>query len=575
MRISRVIIENWRSVKYADFQPADMTVLVGANNAGKTNILSAINFLIGDRWPMPGNLLDTDYYLCDRARDIHIQLDFEGAAYARLDFDTSRSSYNLQAYDATTGAHVRGFSNDDRSKLAFAYVDAGRSFERQFAASRYALFGQAARILHEDLRCDIDDRLSQLRMALGQAHDLLKTELYNEFETAMRDAFTAQLRTSGYDVHFEFRTLDETNLYRSLYPTLIERGIVKSPAEVGSGVRNLLVLALFHAFASAFKGGAILGIEEPELFLHPHAQRSLMGQFEGLVAADNQLFISSHSATFLDITRPERVVVVENCPDDKDETCTQVRTTTASALLAVRQKLHPDKPMTETSMRAFLRNVRTLEMAEPYFARLVIVAEGPSEREALPLFCAHLGLQFNNEGVSIIAAGGKTVIDTLVQVYDAHQIPAYVIFDNDDGIRAEDKNYNRVMCRLLALTETDAPAAAITSHYAILSGNWEAQMKADLERMRAGLYDCLQSEARTSLGLPPNKGKPLVARYIAEQLVAQNVIPEFVREITHHLKQRLGLALPPATALAELDDAMPQILGQPACDLPLDDEVPF
>jgi putative ATP-dependent endonuclease of the OLD family len=34
-------------------------------------------------------------------------------------------------------------------------------------------------------------------------------------------------------------------------------------------------LALFHAFASAFKDGAILAIEEPELFLHPHAQRSL------------------------------------------------------------------------------------------------------------------------------------------------------------------------------------------------------------------------------------------------------------------------------------------------------------
>ncbi len=36
MRISRVIIRNWRSVKDADFEPADMTILVGANNAGKT-----------------------------------------------------------------------------------------------------------------------------------------------------------------------------------------------------------------------------------------------------------------------------------------------------------------------------------------------------------------------------------------------------------------------------------------------------------------------------------------------------------------------------------------------------------
>ena len=108
MKITRIIIRNWRSVKDADFEPADMTILVGANNAGKTNILSAINFLMGDRWPMPGNLLDSDFYLSDRRREIFIQLYFQDAPYSRLDFDTSRSAYILQAYD-TCGVLVRGF----------------------------------------------------------------------------------------------------------------------------------------------------------------------------------------------------------------------------------------------------------------------------------------------------------------------------------------------------------------------------------------------------------------------------------------------------------------------------------
>lgn len=556
MKISRVIIENWRSVKSADFEPADMTVLVGANNAGKTNILSAINFIIGDRWPMPGNLLDTDYFLCDRSRDILIQLDFENAAYSRLNFDTSRESFNLQAYDRR-GALVRGFNNEDRSKLAFAYVDANRSFERQFAVSRYALFGQAVRILHDDLRRGNDGRLPKLRAALDQAHSLLKTDLYNEFETAMREAFAAQLRTSGYDVQFEFRTLDETNLYRGLYPTFIERDTVKSPAEVGSGVRNLLVLALFHAFASAFKGGAILGIEEPELFLHPHAQRSLMSQFEQLVTAGNQLFISTHSATFLDITQPERIVVVECCEDDDEEICTQVRTATVAALLAERKQLHPTKPITEISMRAFLRNVRTAEMAEPYFARLVIVAEGPSEREALPIFCAHLGLKFDDEGISIVAAGGKTVIDTLVQVYRGHKIPTYAIFDNDTD-RPQDREANRVMCRLLGIDpETDTPAPEIAADYAVLDGDWEIQMKADLEITEAGLYDRLVTDARQQLGIQPGKNKPLVARYVAEQLVARNIVPSFATEIVHYLKQKVEPLPLSDNTLAGFNEAMP------------------
>ncbi len=151
---------------------------------------------------------------------------------------------------------------------------------------------------------------------LDEAHQLLKTDLYRQFEKNLREAFAAQLRTARYDVEFEFRTLDETNLYRNLYPTIIERGKARNPTEVGSGVRNLLVLALFQAFARSFRGSAVIGIEEPELYLHPHAQRSLMREMEELASAGNQIFISSHSAYFLDITRSDRIVLVERCEDE-------------------------------------------------------------------------------------------------------------------------------------------------------------------------------------------------------------------------------------------------------------------
>jgi len=114
-------------------------------------------------------------------------------------------------------------------------------------------------------------------------------------------------------------------------------------------------------------------------------------------------------------------------------------------------------------------------MAEPYSARLVVVAEGPSERQALPLLYAHLGLKFDDAGISIVAAGGKTVIDTLVQVYRAHAIPIYAVFDNDAG-RPQNRDANKVMCRLLAIEpETEAPTSEIAPGYAVLDGDWETQ----------------------------------------------------------------------------------------------------
>ena len=56
-------------------------------------------------------------------------------------------------------------------------------------------------------------------------------------------------------------------------------------------MRNLIVLALFRAYAKAFRGNAIFAIEEPEIFLHPHAQRSLATLFEELARAGNQVLL--------------------------------------------------------------------------------------------------------------------------------------------------------------------------------------------------------------------------------------------------------------------------------------------
>jgi len=480
----------------------------------------------------------------NRDRAIYIQLDFQEAPFSTLEFDSGKAQYNLCAYD-NNGVQARGFNNDQRAGLAFAYVDAGRSFDRQFGTSRFTLFGQAIRHLHSDLRRDGEaETLPKLRDALNKAHDLLRTDLYKTFEASLRDAFTAQLRTARYDVQFEFRTLDETNLYRGLYPTLIERGEPRSPTEVGSGVRNLLVLALFHAFADAFKGGAILGIEEPELYLHPHAQRSLMEQFEGIVAAGNQLFISSHCATFLDIAHSDRIVLVERCPDDEESVCTQVHTTTPGALLQARKKLHPTATMTVQTVQAFLRNVRTTEMAEAFFARLVIIVEGPSEREALPLLCGALGLNFDREGISVVTARGKTVIDTLVHLYQAHEIKTYVIFDNDKAKTPGERAPNKVLCRLFDIPETDLPAATVTDCYAVIDGDWETQIEADLNAPHPGLYEKLVIEARAAFLIKGNKNKPLVARYVAERLALDGVSPQFIGEITERLKKAIGLIRP-------------------------------
>jgi putative ATP-dependent endonuclease of OLD family len=231
-------------------------------------------------------------------------------------------------------------------------------------------------------------------------------------------------------------------------------------------------------------------------------------------------------------------VLVERCEDEDDEVCTQVKTASSEEMLAARKELHPTRSISVPSMRAFLGNVRTAEMTEAFFARVVIVVEGPSEREAIPTFAHGGGLDFDEHGISIVSAGGKAAIDTLVQLYETHGIRTYVVFDNDSG-NASEKVANRTLCRLLSLQEVDEPSACVEARYAVLQGNWETQCRIQLEAIQVGLYEKLEMQARDELGISGGRNKPLVARFIAQALVADGHIPQFVGELLSHVKELL------------------------------------
>src|SRR5581483_3247383 len=77
MRIKRIHIENFRSVKTLEFEPGPYCVLIGENNSGKSNILRALNLAIGETWPTERSFSEEDFHNQDTTRDIVIQVFFD------------------------------------------------------------------------------------------------------------------------------------------------------------------------------------------------------------------------------------------------------------------------------------------------------------------------------------------------------------------------------------------------------------------------------------------------------------------------------------------------------------------
>ncbi len=534
MRINRVLIRNFKSIKTLEFYPADICVLVGENNAGKTNILAALNLLLGETWPSKRSLDASDYYNQDITQPIHIEVGFsDNPHYIRRMWCTIPWEDKAETrVEFREGSMY--LSNEIRDRCALVYLDANRNLEYHLGHSRWTLFGRITRLLDEDFRDHADsEKQKGLRDCFDQALQLLKTERYSEFEQTFSRSFSEQIRRTTYQVALEFKTFDPLNYYRSIQPLLSEAGDLKHPIQAGQGMRNLILLALFRTYAKVFRDDAIIAIEEPEIYLHPHAQRSLATLFDELAQRGNQIFYSTHSGNFVDIERFDRICLVEKRPNAQGYLSTQVRQVSVDQLLERRQRLHPAVQISERGLRERYHNICALEHNEAFFARKIVLVEGETEEGSLPIFARALGYDLDAQGISIVNAHGKNNLDQLYQLYTAFGIPTFLIFDNDRGGQNSDLAANRVLLRLLEEPEIDVPDATVTSRYAILEGNFEKEMESSLKAVSPGRYQSLKNEALQEMG--KNAGKGLIARYIAQKLVGENLVPDFIRRILNSI----------------------------------------
>jgi len=467
MRLIRIRIENYRSVKFLNFQPGMLCALVGENNAGKSNILRALNLILGESWPSERMFSEEDFFNHDTSQDIVIEVwgdtpysfnrngaDLEchglritvghykravkskGKCAGDLKFDfypIDSKGEQIKAPDQrftkgvkSTWSPVR-VSNEIRDAFPFVYVDVRRDYARHTPGSRWSVLSRLFAGVNDDFqRTDntvTDDsgnsvpRREAFRRKVDAAFDLLRTPEFRKIEDAIRTHALRQvgLDPTSSDIRVEFRPFDPINAYKNLAMVLCEGTQEFEAGDVGAGYQSSIVVAIFRAYQEISRQGAIIAIEEPEVFLHPHRQRFFYKVLADLAGSGNQVFYTTHSAHFVDIVAPENVCIVRRtCVDG------------TSVFTCPSQQWSPDQ-----KERFRLEKEFDPERNEMFFAKGVLLCEGDTEKCLYPVLLNHCGVDIDEIGISVVEVGGKQNLPIFVRVLEAFQIPYVVVFDED------------------------------------------------------------------------------------------------------------------------------------------------
>jgi len=185
---------------------------------------------------------------------------------------------------------------------------------------------------------------------------------------------------------------------------MIAEALMRSPAPRVALIRGLEACV-------GESSGVVFAIEEPELFLAPHAHRYLRRLIRRLAEHGNQIFFTTHAPGLLSVAALDEVNLVT-----RDE----VGVTSV-------ERLHPIDVDDEFRVRCEF----DAERSELFMSRAAILVEGLTEKITLPFVFRALGLDADREQISIVECGGKSNIPLFIEICRRARVPFVVVHDSD------------------------------------------------------------------------------------------------------------------------------------------------
>lgn len=490
MYISKLIINNYKSIKNETFIfNKGINVLVGKNNAGKSNIVSALNEILADKYnttTYEDKIFYTDYSnkykrefkIIAEIEEKNSIIRYNGFFHENiLDFNSEwlindddelkrdypdkfpyRNSilkwfekeelitifentnklwiykyYNkdedINLYNIVFKVHEKSYAPNivpDKEKyyrmlyinpnikstlITNLLIPAFRNPDNTLKITRWSWYGKLLQKKWND-SCDkqhqfeIDKSSNDLKEVIGNVYKDLKNDLNIQLQRTL----------SLMNIKIDINMLE--NKSEDYYKNIrlwVNDGVETPLENKGSGLQSLIMIELFKFYCKTFNQSSLLILEEPELFLHPHAKRMLSDILKDFINnGKNQIIITTHSEEFIHDVDIENINVIRKTADG-----------TKKSRIS-KDNYGDGKELQKLKIELQHKN------AEMFFAEKVILVEGEEQILIPEIVKSIYGKKLlNNNDISIIKVGGKSYFEIYKKVLDELNIKNYIIADYD------------------------------------------------------------------------------------------------------------------------------------------------
>lgn len=427
MKVESIHIQKFRSIDDAVIIFDQVLAIVGANNVGKSHILRALNafFNYQDEHEAFSNH-DHVFSLKSRPkitivfRDLtdkdNIPTEYIYSEKLTIKF-TYRWDRSSPTYEVIKGIDSQTINAETFNTLIkhfrFIYVPVIRHSESSFSTE----YGIAYNLLNSIVKQQVSKRNTLQPLVKGLYNKIQDTV----FKTAIKRIKQYYPFKEKVDFKLQIKNNDPIDsIIHDVTLEFIENSKSNDIKNCGSGVQSAIYFAITLAAAMDDEIFYMVGIEEPELNMHPQAQQKLIESLKDTKKYPcTQFVLTTHSTVVIDHLGHKNIALCKKIKGPTRDIVTKVN--------QIKEDFWDKYDITEERYSSFFE----YKNSEFFFSNYVIITESTIDCGVITKILEKSGINPSDMGITFIPASGETSIKYPYAIVKELEIPFFCVVDRD------------------------------------------------------------------------------------------------------------------------------------------------